>query len=39
MFTTKFLERLPFVSYVVKDCKPNGLGDLLIIVMVVFLIL
>ncbi|XP_027915056.1 uncharacterized protein LOC114174413 [Vigna unguiculata] len=30
MFTTKRVDRLPFVACVVKDYKPNGLGDLFI---------
>jgi len=39
MFSTKFFDKLPFVASVVKDCKPNGLDDLLIIVKVLLLIL
>ena len=26
----KSLERMPFMACVVKECKPNGLGDMLI---------
>ena len=39
MFTTKLFDILAFVACVVKDCKSNGLGDLLVTVKVAFLIL
>jgi len=39
MFTTKVFDRLPFMTCVVKDYQPNGLGDLLMTVKVVYLML
>jgi len=39
MYTKTLYDKLSFVACVVKECKPNGLGDLLLTVKVVHVIL
>ena len=39
MYTKKLFDKLPFVAYVVKKYKENGLGDLLVTIKVFKVIL